>query len=165
MAQTPQTTKQRQTPLIPGTTAPKRPSMRPALSMALDEIALKGRTQRDAARVAGLHEKSLSRALQKPHIAAWLEYQQTQAILDADQLKTKARAMAIRVGIDLLHSATSEAVKARLVEFFAGEPKTPAVAVQINNNAGAGYVYRPPDQASSGPASQSHDIEGKANEP
>lgn len=120
--------------------------MRPKLRHAVTLIVEEGRTQRDAAARAGLDERSLSRSLKIPHIAAYVEQQKAIAVLDADTLKASAKRMAIRVGIGLLHDAKSEQVKARMVEFFAGEAKTgSAVNVQVNVDRG-GYEFRRPGQ-------------------
>jgi hypothetical protein len=120
--------------------------MRPKLRHAVTLIVEEGRTQRDAAARAGLDERSLSRSLKIPHIAAYIEQQKALAVLDADKLKAAAKRMAIRVGIGLLHDAKSEQVKARMVEFFAGEAKTgSAVNVQVNVDRG-GYEFRRPGQ-------------------
>ena len=122
------------------------PKMRPKLRHAVALIIEEGRTQREAAGRVGLDERSLSRSLKIPHIAAYVEQQKALAVLDADKLKASAKRMAIRVGISLLHDAKSEQVKARMVEFFAGEAKPGgAVNVQVNVDRG-GYEFRRPGQ-------------------
>lgn len=70
------------------------------------------------------------------------------------------RARAIEVAAELMERATSEAVRMKAVEFFAGETRQPAVAVQINNAAPSGYVYHRPDAQSGPDAAQV--IDGKA---
>lgn len=111
-----------------------------------------------------MHEKALSRALKRPNVAAHLEVLQAQEALAADTLKKRARSMAIRAGIDLLQHAASEQVRARMVEFFAAEPKERAL-VQINQAFGSGpapvgYAY--PGHLVSGGSTdaQSGDVEG-----
>lgn len=125
--------------------------MRPQLRAAIDEIVWKGRTQREAARRAGLNETALGRALQRPEVALFLEQQKALATLDAIKLKEQAKAIAIREGIDLMVSAQSEQVRARMVEFFAGEGRQALVNVNVSavQEAASGYRYqRPSDQAS-----------------
>lgn len=134
------------------------PRMRPALRKAVMMIAEQGRTQRDAAARAGLNEKSLSRALQRPEISNYLEYCKALSAIDADKLKGQARVIAIRTGIELLNDAKSEQVRARMVEFFAGEARQAGVAVQVNVGPNAGYVYAKPDTLSGGTGSQVVDI-------
>lgn len=114
------------------------------LRRAIDLIAIQGMSGRKAAEAAGLHEVSLYKALAKPHVAEALEARKAEIVLEADKLKGVARAIAIRTGIELMADAKSEAVKARMVEFFAGEPRASAnVAVQVNVDRG-GYEYARP---------------------
>ncbi len=118
--------------------------MRPALRLAVEAIVWKGTTQREAALRAGMNESALGRALARPAIAAWLEYLKAQAALDADKLKAHARAIAIREGTRLITEAQSEQVRARMVEFFAGEAKPGAsVNVQVNVDRGGYEFVRP----------------------
>lgn len=144
------------------TTGPKPRRIRPALARALDLIAINGNTQRDAARRAGMNEAALSKALAKPHVAHALEQRKALAALEADQLKGIARSMAIREGIRLMTEASSEQVRAKMVEFFAGEARQPAVSVQINNAPASGYIYARPDTPSGAGSKQV--IEGKAKD-
>ena len=108
-----------------------------------------------------MHETALSKALAKPHVAAVLEQRKALAAMEATQLKGIARSMAIRVGIDLMQNATSEQVRAKMVEFFAGEARQSGVAVQVNVGPNAGYVYARPDTQSGPQSGQAIDIQAK----
>jgi hypothetical protein len=164
-----------QTPISAADWPLKAPHMRPALRHAVSLIVDEGRSQREAAARSGLNEKSLSRALQRPAIAAYVEQQKALAVMDADKLKASARRMAIRVGIQLLHDAKSEQVRARMVEFFAGEGRqSPQINVQINNDRG-GYEFvrpgsrlveisPPPDTVSGGEEAQAPDNNNKSDD-
>lgn len=91
-----------------------------------------------------MNETSLGRALAKPHIAAFVEYEKALFASDMLKLKERAKVLAINVGIELMHSAQSEAVRARMVEMFAGEGKPGTqVNVQINNDRGGYEFVRP----------------------
>lgn len=93
-----------------------------------------------------MDESALGRALAKPHIKAYVDTQKALFITDMLKLKERAKAIAIAQGIDLMHSAQSEAVRARMVELFAGEAKAaPQFNVQINNDRG-GYEFPRPGQ-------------------
>lgn len=70
------------------------------------------------------------------------------------------RARAIEVAAELMERATSEAVRMKAVEFFAGETRQPAVAVQVNNTLPTGYIYARPDMQSAAQPIQV--IDGKA---
>lgn len=87
-----------------------------------------------------MNETALGRALARPAIAAWLEHLKAQAALDADKLKAQARAIAIQEGLRLMTQAQSEAVRARMVEFFAGEAK-PGSQVNVQVNVDRGYEF------------------------
>ena len=143
MTATPRTPNHRKTPIAPHKGA-QPPRMRAPLRKAVDEIVWKGVTQREAAHRAGMNETALGRALARPAIAAWLEHLKAQAALDADKLKTQARAIAIQEGLRLMTQAQSEAVRARMVEFFAGEAKPGSqVNVQVNVDRGGYEFVRP----------------------
>lgn len=149
-----------QTPIFAGADGRKLPKIRPALSRALDVIALEGQTQREAARRAGMNETTLGRALTKPHVLAELEQRKQQAALSLDALKGMAKASAYRVGLDLMHNSPDHRVRAKMVELFAGEARGPAVAVQVNVPQPEGYAYRRPDTVSDADRAQA--IDGKA---
>lgn len=122
------------------------PRMRAPLRKAIDLIVLKGKSQRDAAEEAGMNETALSRALQKPHIRNYLDEQKALFCLDADKLKPFAKALAMQTGMDLMLNSKSDQVKARMVEFFAGEARGGAqVNVQVNVDRN-GYEYVKPGQ-------------------
>lgn len=98
-----------------------------------------------------MNETALGRALQRPEVAAFLEQQKALATLDALKLKEQAKAIAIREGIDLMVSAQSEQVRARMVEFFAGEARQALVNVNVSapQEPASGYRYaRPTDSPS-----------------
>ena len=126
-------------------TGQKPPRMRKELRKAISLIVTQGYTQRRAAQVAGMNEHSLSRALARPPIAAEVERLKALEILDAKGLRRQAKAIAIQQGLELMTSAKSEAVRARMVEFFAGDPKPGTqINVQTNVSGGGGYAYPPP---------------------
>lgn len=137
-------TKPANKPLLPLPKVPQPPRMRPALRMAVELIIELGVSQREASRRAGMNETVLGRALKKPHIAAYVEHQKALFLTDMLKLKDRAKAIAIAQGIDLMHSAQSEAVRARMVELFASEPRPGAsVAVQVNVDRGGYEFVRP----------------------
>lgn len=139
-------TKPANKPLLPLPKVPQPPRMRPALREAVTLIVEKGITQREAAKRVGMNETALGRALAKPHIKAYVEAQKALFLTDMLKLKDRAKSIAIATGIDLMHTATSEAVRARMVELFAGEVRSgPSVAVQVNVDR-AGYEFVRPGQ-------------------
>lgn len=97
-----------------------------------------------------MNETALGRALARPEVAAFVEQQKALATLDALKLKEQAKAIAIREGIDLMVSAQSEQVRARMVEFFAGEGRQPLVNISIPaaQEPATGYRYKRPGDTS-----------------
>lgn len=112
-----------------------------------------------------MNEHSLSRALAKPHIQAELDRRKAEVAVSLDTLRGMAKASAFRVGLDLMHNSPDHKVRAKMVELFAGEARGPAVAVQINQHAGAGYHYPKPDTPSCGDAGQAIDVTPQSDKP
>jgi lambda repressor-like predicted transcriptional regulator len=140
-----------------------------ALRKAINAIAKEGTTKREAARRAGMNETSLGKALAKPHVAKELEAAKTLFALEMNDLRGTAKAIAIETGIDLMRTSASDNVRARMVEFFAGESRQPLVNVNVSAGQDRGvYAYTkprditPPDSTSGGTATQGVEIEGKA---
>ena len=123
----------------------------PKVARAIDIIATTGITLRLAAGHAGMNESALSRALAQPHNKAALDERKALLCLEMDSLKPIARAIAYREGMDLMQNSPSHQVRARMVEFFAGEGKQALVNVQVNTNAPHGYAYKRPDTQSDAP--------------
>lgn len=118
------------------------------LRVALDYLATSGRTQREAAELADMNEKSLSKALKRTHVKAELERIKALHSMDLQRVEGNAKKEAILAGLQLLRDAKSESVKARMVELFAGlGTKTPSVTINNtvqNTVKSAGYEYAPP---------------------
>lgn len=141
--------KQLQSPHNPPLTTHKRaqpPRLSAKLRRAIDAIASEGVTQRRAADIAGMNERALSKALKKPHVAEALESERALFVNEMDKLKGIAKALAVQTGIDLMRDSKDERIKAKMVEFFAGEVKQ-AAHVQVNVDArSGGYEFVRPGQ-------------------
>lgn len=150
----------------------RAPRINARVRQAIDHIAREGTTTREAAKRAGLNESSLYRALGRPNVAAHLEQAKALYCMEIDKLRGTAKAIAIQTGIDLMQHSNSDNVRARLVEFFAGEAKQPLVNVSVSTAERGVYAYTKPrditpapDSASGGAISQAVEIEGKVVEP
>lgn len=121
------------------------PRVSKELRQALELIATKGLTQAAAAEQVGISKEHLCRALKKPHVDAALTEAKQAFALEIDNVKADAKRLAIAVGIDLMQNAKSENVRARMVEFFAGEDRRgPSVTVNTAVNVGGkGYEFAP----------------------
>lgn len=100
----------------------------------------------EAIREAGVTESGWYRAMERPHVVALLEQEKFKYIQQVDLLKSRHKARAIEIAAELMETASSEAVRMRAVEFFAGESKSQGVNVQINTTISGGYEYARPGQ-------------------
>ncbi|WP_188477278.1 hypothetical protein [Primorskyibacter flagellatus] len=102
----------------------------------------------DAAKAAGLSPAGVYKARLRDEVKARLLEIQSEYVQEVEALKAPHKARALEVGRELMDTAKSEAVRARMVEFFAGERSGPTVNVQINNNNSGprGYEYARPGQ-------------------
>lgn len=93
-------------------------------------------------------ESSLFKAIKQPHVKALMAQIKDEFIQEVAEMRAPYKAQALEVARELLHSSKSDAVRARMVEFLAGEPKGNAVnvAVQVNNQAPQGYEFVRPGQ-------------------
>lgn len=95
---------------------------------------------------AGLAEASLHKARNQPHVDALWTQMEAQFVQEVADGSARRKARALQVAEELLERSPSEAVRAKMVEFLAGErPGTPQVSVNIQQNIGSnGYEYAPP---------------------
>jgi hypothetical protein len=121
------------------------PEIRKAIKLRVEE----GHTITQACAAAGICEAAWYKAMKRPHVAAYIESESLRFIREVDRRRARYKAQALEIGAHLLHNAKSEQVKARMVEFFAGEAKQALVSIDLSGNprAASGYAYRRPDQA------------------
>lgn len=123
---------------------PRRQQIRAKMRNALALIANEGLSQAEAARRAGVHPVTLTRALGKQHVKEELNRMKSAVIEAADGMKGTYRALALAHAAYLMQNASSEAVQARMVEFLAGEKSLGTqVNIAINADRG-GYEYVKP---------------------
>jgi hypothetical protein len=126
----------------------------------------------DAAERAGVSVAGICKALKQPHVIAYAEAVQWEYIQRLAQRKTLLKAKAMDVAEHLLMNAQSEQVRARMVEFLAGEPRQALVNVNLSSAERGVYAYQKPrdvtpapDSPSGAASAQPIEIEGKATEP
>lgn len=133
-----------QTPKDKDRALPRR-RISPAIRQAVRLIVRNAHTQREAAKIVGMNETSLGRALKKEHVQALMEKEKTALLADGASIRNIAIASAYVVGMELMHKASSEAVRARMVELFTrqGAEQGPTVVVNQVNSGGYGYSAPP----------------------
>lgn len=96
--------------------------------------------------MVGLAEATWHKNVKRPHVQKALEDEKEKFIREIEALAERHKARALEVAAHLLENAESEAVRARMVEFFRGESKAvPSVTINNTVNSG-GYEYARPGQ-------------------
>ena len=98
---------------------------------------------------AGLSPAGLYKARKREEVQKLFEEKKAQYIQEIADMKAPHKARAMEVARELLDTSPSHAVRARMVEFLAGESKGMQVnvGVQVNNQAPAkGYEFVRPGQ-------------------
>lgn len=114
----------------------------PKLRRAIDLRVRKMLSVSEACEQAGLSTAGWYKAMGRPAVRAQLEEVQRRFIDEAATLKATAKTLALRKAIEMLETTKSETILVRLIEFLAGEGKSPQVAVNVDaRSAPAGYEY------------------------
>ena len=127
----------------------KKRSISRRIHAALDLRVREAKAWDDCAKAAGLSPAGLYKARKRTEVQQLFEEKKAQYIQEVDDMKAPHKARAMEVARDLLDNSPSHAVRARMVEFLAGESKgmNVNVGVQVNNQAPAnGYEFVRPGQ-------------------
>lgn len=117
----------------------------PKLTRAVHLIATTEQPQKAVAKIVGMSESYLCKQLQRPEVAERLEQAKQAFAFDFEQLRNRARSLAITTAMDMLANSNNDNVKLKLVELLTREAaKGPGVVVN-NTFGGGGYEYLPPN--------------------
>ena len=125
---------------------PRPPRMRAALRHAIELRVKKGMTVRAACEESGMSPQGFHKAMKRPAVRDYLQTIQLEFVASVEANKATYKARALEVGMDLMLNSKSEAVRARMVEFFAGDGKVSPVSVHIDARHTGGYEYVRPGQ-------------------
>ena len=103
----------------------------------------------DCARAVGLSPAGLYKARLRDEVKQLHEEIKAEYVQEVEAMRAPYKARAFEVANELMQASKSDAVRARMVEFLAGESKGNSVnvAVQVNNQPAAqGYEYAHPQQ-------------------
>ena len=93
-----------------------------------------------AAEKAGMSRNGLAKALKRPPVRDLVRKVQERIVIESEASRAVYKARALEAALDLMLNAKSEAVRARMVEFLAGDGKAPQVAVNVDaRQQGGGY--------------------------
>ncbi len=125
---------------------PRPLRMRAALRHAIDLRVKKGMTIAAACEEAGMSPQGFHKAMKRPAVRDYLLTVQMEFVASVEGEKAIYKARAFEVGMNLMLNSKSEAVRARMVEFFAGDGKVSPVSVHIDARQPGGYEYARPEQ-------------------
>lgn len=126
--------------------APRPTRLRTALRLAIDLRVKKGMTISAACEEAEMSPQGFHKAMKRPEVRDYLQSVQMEFVASVEGEKAIYKARAFEVGMELMLNSKSEAVRARMVEFFASDGKVPAVSVHIDARQNHGYEYVRPGQ-------------------
>lgn len=134
-------------PLI--TTPAKKPRISTKLREAMRLRIRRGMTITDACEKAGISPSGWHKAMGRQAVRDAFAEEAADYISEVEVLRASAKVQAIEVALELMKTAKSENVRARMAEFLASEGK--AVGHQVNvtvdaRNTGGGYEFVRPDE-------------------
>jgi hypothetical protein len=97
------------------------PRLRAALRIAIDLRFKKGMTIGAACEEAGISPQGYHKAMKRPAVRDYLQTVQMEFVASVEGEKAIYKARALKVIMDLMLNSKSEAVRARMVEFFASD--------------------------------------------
>ncbi len=102
------------------------------LRAAINLRVTEGLSITEACGKAALSTQGWHKAMKRPAVRDHLEEVQRRFVAESDAKRALYRARAFEVALDLMLNAKSEAIRARMAEFLAGDGKAPQVAVHID---------------------------------
>lgn len=127
---------------------PARPGRLSAkLRAAIEAHVTKGLTILEACKEAGMSTAGFHKAMKRPAVRDYLETVQRRFVTGTEANRALYKARAFEVALDLMLNAKSEAIRARMCEFLAGDGKVSPVAVHIDARPDrGGYEFVRPGQ-------------------
>jgi hypothetical protein len=127
--------------------SPRPVRMSQKLRAAIDARESEGLTVAAACEKAGLSQAGYFAAMKRPAVQAYRQKVQAQLLTELASVRALCVSLALKTGMDLMLNAKSESIRARMVELFAGDPKTTPVVLQVDaRQQSAGYTYPNPNE-------------------
>lgn len=114
---------------------------------AVDLRVREGLSIAAAAERAGMSRNGFAKALKRAAVQDLVREVQERFVIESEAARAVYRARAFEVALHLMENAKSETVRARMVEFLAGDGISPQVAVHVDaRQKGGGYEYLRPGE-------------------
>jgi hypothetical protein len=147
---------------------PEPPGMiRAKTRAAIERMVMEPTSAAEAARAAGLRDDTLPKALAKPEVMAFVTSLKDWKDRRDTALRQGYLGEALDKARDLMLNSSSEQTQARMIEFLhralapQDDAGKPAPVLNLTQNIGPAYAYKPSSERTSGPATPQA-IEGKA---
>lgn len=118
-----------------------KPRISAKVRTAVDARVRQGLSIAKAADAAGLSKNGFAKALKRPAVQEHLKQVQEVFVAETEARRATYKAQALEAALDLMQNAQSETVRARMIEFLAGDGKAPQVAVQVDARTHFGGAY------------------------
>lgn len=127
---------------------PQRPArLSLKLRAAIEANVTKGQTIVQACQEAGMSTQGYHKAMKRAAVRDYLETVQRRFVIGTEANRALYKARAFEVALDLMLNAKSEAIRARMCEFLAGDGKVSPVSVHIDaRQERRGYEFVRPGQ-------------------
>jgi hypothetical protein len=126
--------------------SPRPSRMSAKLRHAIHLHVQEGKTIIAACKEAGMSTQGYHKAMKRPAVRDYLQKVKAEFVTSVESNKAQYRARAFEVGLDLMMNSKSEAIRARMVEFFASDAKVSPVSVHIDARQTRGYEFVRPGQ-------------------
>ncbi|WP_132462134.1 hypothetical protein [Rhodovulum marinum] len=93
-----------------------------------------------------MSKNGFHKALKRPAVQDYMQEVQRAFVAEVEASRAVYKARALEAALELMQNAKSEAVRARMVEFLAGDGKAPQVAVHVDARQVGGYEYPRPGE-------------------
>lgn len=132
----------------PSTRNERPPRISTKVRAAVDARVCQGLSIAAAAEAAGMSRNGFAKALKRPAVQEHLRQVQEAFVAETEASRAVYKARALEAALDLMQNAQSETVRARMIEFLAGDGKSPQIAVQVDARPhfGGAYEYVRPGQ-------------------
>lgn len=120
---------------------PRPVRMRAALRHAIDLRVKQGMTIAASCEAAGMSPQGFHKAMKRAPVRDYFQKVQLEFVASIESNRAIYKARALEVGMELMLNSKSEAVRARMVEFFASDRKVSPVSVHIDARQTGGYEY------------------------
>lgn len=119
----------------------QKPRISVKIRTAIEARVRQGLGVAAAAEAAGMSRNGFAKALKRPAVQEHLWKMQAAFVAEIEASRAVYKAQALEAALDLMKNAQSETVRARMIEFLAGDVKSPKIAVRVDARPQRSYEF------------------------